>query len=172
MHNDTSTTAISLLNITPALARELEDPAGFERSRVVSLRGQGDLVADVVSQTEEFRARIGAPTQWCGYLGIDGETAEVVGTCGFKGAPDAAGMVEIAYFTFPRFEGRGYATAMATALIARVAPMPAVKTVRAYTTPKESASTHVLTRLGFICEGEMPHPENGTVWCWSRPARR
>lgn len=46
-----------------------------------------------------------------------GKIGVAVGTCGFKSSPDQ-GRVEIAYFTFPDFEGRGLATAMAGELLA------------------------------------------------------
>ncbi len=40
---------------------------------------------------------------------MDGDT--VVGVCAYKFQPDSAGAVEIAYGTFPAYEGRGYAKA-------------------------------------------------------------
>ena len=47
---------------------------------------------------------------WGGYLAeLDGE---VVGACAFK-TPPRDGQVEIAYFTFPEWEGQGMATRMA-----------------------------------------------------------
>ena len=53
---------------------------------------------------------------WAGYLAE--ENGSLVGTCAFKAPPDSRG-VEIAYFTFPQFEGRG----VATKLIATVADL-------------------------------------------------
>ena len=44
-------------------------------------------------------------------------TGEVIGSCAFKAPPSEDGTVEIAYFTYPTFERRGYATAMARELI-------------------------------------------------------
>jgi hypothetical protein len=35
----------------------------------------------------------------------------------------------------------------------------------------ESASTRILTRLGFKRTEEAADPEHGTVWVWERPAR-
>lgn len=45
-----------------------------------------------------------------GYLVL--ETDTIVGTCAFR-SPPRSGEVEIAYFTFPEFEGRGFTTEMA-----------------------------------------------------------
>ena len=53
---------------------------------------------------------------------IDEGTGEVVGSCAYKKPPTEDGIVEIAYFTFPGFERRGYATAVAAKLIRLAAP--------------------------------------------------
>jgi RimJ/RimL family protein N-acetyltransferase len=46
-----------------------------------------------------------------GYLVLENDT--IVGTYAFR-SPPRNGEVEIAYFTFPEFEGRGFATEMAS----------------------------------------------------------
>jgi len=40
----------------------------------------------------------------------------------------------------------------------------------AKTLPVESASTRILTYLGFTRTGEASDPEHGTVWVWEWPA--
>ena len=69
--------------------------------------------------------------------------------------------------TFPAFEGRGHASAMAAALfeIARAAGAPLVI---AHTLPEENASTRALRRNSFIFAGETIDPEDGLVWRWER----
>src|SRR5262245_27035409 len=44
------------------------------------------------------------------------ETDAIIGSAGFKGPPDADGMVEIAYGIDPEFQGRGLATEAASEL--------------------------------------------------------
>ena len=85
--------------------------------------------------------------------------------CAFTAAP-VAGRVEIAYFTFPSFEGRGVATEMATQLIS-IARMtqPAIE-VFAQTLPERNASNSILKKLGFELFGQANHPEEGPVWEW------
>jgi RimJ/RimL family protein N-acetyltransferase len=146
-------------------AHELADAVG------VPLGEDVEQIGDVVRETEAYRRMIGVPTEWSGYLAIDRAERAVVGTCSFKGAPDEDGAVEIAYFTFPRFERRGYATAMATALAERAAADPAVRIVRAHTLPERNTSARLLERLGFAHLGEVEDPEDGPVWRWERPAR-
>ncbi len=71
------------------------------------------LVRDVVAQTLAMDGYAAREMPWVGYLAAADNAVEVIGTCAFVGSPDASGSVEIAYYTFPPFEGRGYATAMA-----------------------------------------------------------
>ncbi len=104
--------------------------------------------------------------EWEGYFVIDERTREVVGSCAFKTPPTEEGLVEIAYFTYPGFEGRGYATSMARKLIELAGDAPDVKQVIAHTLPEPNASTRVLEKVGMNCVGEVIDPEDGRVWRW------
>jgi RimJ/RimL family protein N-acetyltransferase len=102
---------------------------------------------------------------WGCYLALVGP--DTVGTSAFKSAPNDKGEVEIAYMTFPAFERRGHATAMAGALT-DIAFEAGVPTVIAHTLPEENASTRALRRNGFRHSGEVIDPEDGLVWRWER----
>jgi [ribosomal protein S5]-alanine N-acetyltransferase len=104
--------------------------------------------------------------QWGGYFVVDPGTREVVGTCAFKTPPIEDGTVEIAYFTYPGFEGRGYATGMARKLIELASGSAAVRRVVAHTLPETNASTRVLEKAGMNFVGEVIDPEDGRVWRW------
>ena len=104
-----------------------------------------------------------------GFFIVDPRRKEVVGTAGFKGPPDADGVVEIAYGVAPEYQGRGYATEAATALVEFALAEPSVRTVRAHTLPEPNASTRVLTKNGFRHLGEVMDPEDGRVWRWELP---
>ena len=95
----------------------------------------------------------------------------IVGTCAFTAPPDAEGIVEIAYFTFPPFEGQGHATAMAAGLMELAKAGTAIRKVRAHTLPERNASTRVLQKLGFDRIGEAIDLEVGRVWRWERDCR-
>lgn len=90
----------------------------------------------------------------------------LVGMCAYKGPPDANAAVEIAYGINPEYQGRGYATEVARALVAFAFGSGQVRLVCAHTRPEESASTHVLTKCGFDWIGEVMDPEDGLVWRW------
>ena len=92
----------------------------------------------------------------------------VVGKSGFKGPPAADGTVEIAYGVVPDYQGKGYATEAAQALVAFAFSSGRVRVVRAHTLPEPNASTRVLTKCGFRHIGEVIDPEDGLVWRWEK----
>jgi len=90
-----------------AWARVAEDPAAFAVEHTLTLGAEPDLLRRVGQQTVAMLQRTGATTLWTGYLAVDRAQQIIIGTCGFTAPPDAEGVVEIAYFTFPSFERRG-----------------------------------------------------------------
>jgi ribosomal-protein-alanine N-acetyltransferase len=101
---------------------------------------------------------------WFGHFAIEGESQQLAGVCSLKGPP-VEGTVEIAYFTFPGFEGRGIATAMARFVLERARALPGVTLVIAHTAPEHNASTRVLEKIGMRFAGE--DEEDGVpVWRW------
>jgi [ribosomal protein S5]-alanine N-acetyltransferase len=102
-----------------------------------------------------------------GYLVVEGESQQLAGTCSFKGPP-ADGAVEIAYYTFAGFEGRGIATAMARFLLDQASRMPGVTKVVAHTLPENNASTHILEKLGMTLTG-VGEEDGIAVWRWELP---
>ena len=98
-----------------------------------------------------------------GYLVL--ETDTIVGTCAFR-SPPRSGEVEIAYFTFPKFEGRGFATEMARHLIQIVKDTQPGTRIFAFTLPEKNASNRILQKLGFGFAGETRDEEDRVVWRW------
>jgi len=93
----------------------------------------------------------------------------VIGAGGFKGPPGEDGAVEIAYGVVPDFQGKGYATEAAQALVDYAFSSDRVRVARAHTLPEMNASTRVLTKCGFKHVGEFTDPEDGLVWRWEKP---
>ena len=122
---------------------------------------------NVIEQMVALYGRRGFQRPWIGYVAV--EDGLCVGTCAFTGPP-ANDEVEVAYFTFPGYEGRGVASRMAAALVDQTQAAVAEKglTFTAHTLPQESASTRILRRLGFTLLGDIVHPEDGTVWKWRK----
>lgn len=122
-----------------------------------------DLAREVCSGTVKLYETVGFIPPWIGYLAR--VESRVVGSCAFK-SPPRSGRVEIAYFTFPEFEGNGYATGMARELLALAKEVAPDVLVVAQTLPGENASTSILKRLGFRLAGPVSHAEDGLVWEW------
>jgi RimJ/RimL family protein N-acetyltransferase len=135
---------------------------------VQAIPGLPDLATQVGLAYRELYLVVGFAPPWIGYLAQENDVC--VGSCGFKGPP-VNKRVEIAYFAFPEYEGRGFATQMARELLRIVSEADAEIITTAQTLPRESASTAILKKLGFVLIGTVNHPEDGEVWEWQRGER-
>jgi [ribosomal protein S5]-alanine N-acetyltransferase len=142
---------MNLLAITPELAT----------SQSVQ---SSDFLKELCASTIAMYSQGVPEVPWVGYLAE--EQGVVVGTCAFKSAP-VAGEVEIAYFTFPEYEGQGVATRMAQQLI-DLAIVNGVERIKAQTLPERNASTRILEKLGFSLTGTVNHSEDGEIWEWHK----
>ena len=128
--------------------------------------------ADRAEISPDWLARVQASTAadpWIhGFCIVDRASGAAIGTCGYKGPPDAEGVVEIAYGVEPECRGRGYATEAAMALVDFALGNDGVRLVRAHTLPDNAASAQVLRKCGFKQVGEAVDDEDGLVWRWER----
>lgn len=131
--------------------------------------GEAELADPAV--TGEFAQQMAALAKteqvppWCGYIGWRDNVP--LGFGGFVGQPDASGVIEIGYMTFPAHEGRGVASAVAAGLVS-IARTAGLTAVIAHTLPQENGSSAVLRRNGFDRDGEATDADEGTVWRWRR----
>lgn len=121
--------------------------------------------AEVLDMYVDFYSQVGRKDPWLGYF-ILRETV-VAGTCGFAGPP-SNGRIEIAYWTFPSFEGQGVATAACQLLLGIVRRTDPTLRVTAKTEPRENASTRILANLGFTRTGIVQDHAIGDAWLWER----
>src|SRR5204862_3191571 len=172
------TPRLTLLAYTPdQLLALIEEPHNFEALVALTPADglRGFYVSGEVSPKwlEALRARTGqGPDPWRhGFWVIEKASGHSVGGAGFKGEPDGAGMVEIAYGVVASREGRGYATEAARALIHFASGDARVRLLRAHTRPEANASTRVLTKCGFVHVGDVVDPDDGPVWRWEQSAQ-
>ena len=161
---------ITLFSLDHAAATLLtNDQSAFVAHYQITLAAHEPVAVAIATETARMLAAGGARAPWGGYLALVGQHRRVVGAGGFKGKPDGQRAVEIAYFTFPGEEGRGVASALATALmeLARAAG-DEVAMVRAHTLPERNASCRVLEKLEFQYVGPVIDPDDGPVWRWER----
>ena len=140
------------------------DPARFAAELAPAFGGDEGPAREILEQTVTLLAGDPRPAPWGSYLARLG--GQAIGICAFKSAPNGDGEVEIAYMTFPAFEGRGHAgemIALLTAIAEDAGAMPI-----AHTLPEENASNTALRRNGYAYAGEVDDPEDGLVWRWER----
>jgi RimJ/RimL family protein N-acetyltransferase len=147
------------------ILQRIDRPRELETLLGVQVGEFAKMIGDVAAQTTALYERLPRDPSWIGYVTADRVTNQVIGVCGFKNAP-ANGAVEVAYFTFPAFENRGFATAMAAEMVAIARSSPDIRAVIAHTLPQPNASTRVLYKNGFRNAGEIIDPEDGPVWRW------
>lgn len=122
-----------------------------------------DDVRNVLASTKQLYATAGFREPWISYLAV--ANSAPVGTCSFK-SPPVDGRVEIAYYTFAKYEGQGFATAMAAALVAIAEEDPEPVVVAAQTLPQRGASHRVLEKVGFRPVREVDDVDDGVVLEW------
>ncbi len=120
-------------------------------------------VKEVCGMMSRQYSKTGFYKPWIGYLAV--VDSNYVGTCAFKSIPIDQ-RVEIAYYTFPHFEKRGFATQMARELISMAKREKPEVLIFAQTLPQENISTRILKKLGFTFTKKVDHPEDGLVWEW------
>ena len=155
---------LEFLPATRKVLRELSsNPEEFGEENGVRVH---EIAQSVAQSSLDFMRTFSleTPAHWFGHFAIEGETQQMVGVCTLKGPPDG-GTVELAFFTFPGFEGFGIGTAMARFVLDRARTLPGVKLVIAHTAPEFNASTRILEKIGMHFAGE-EEEDGGMVWRW------
>jgi ribosomal-protein-alanine N-acetyltransferase len=120
--------------------------------------------------SQDWLARLAATTTvdpWVlGFSIVLAESRAGIGSCGFKGPPDADGIVEIAYGIAPAHQNKGYATEAAAALVQFARADARVRIIRAHTMEDANASARVLLKCGFHRRGQVVDPDDGRVFRW------
>ncbi len=103
--------------------------------------------------------------QWISYFTLTQDNPTLIGTCGFKGVPNGEGVVEIGYEIRDDYQGQGYASEAAAALL-EIAFQQGVLAVIAHTIDENNESTSVLKKLGFTFVKSLEDPEDGLIFQW------
>ena len=114
---------------------------------------------------DRLRADPGDPGDlgWWAWLIIDRATREAVGSVGLGGRPDGEDTVVLGYAVYPAFEGRGYGTEAARALVSWALGQIGVTRVRATIPPGHTPSLRVAEKLGMRQVGTAQDDEVGEV---------
>lgn len=91
---------------------------------------------------------------WYALLKAEGEVPRtLIGSGGFMGPPDAAGLAEIGYSIAADWRGQGLATELVSGLVQQAADTGLVRRLAAHTQPENLISQKVLLANGFESEG-------------------
>jgi len=146
----------------------LKDVDQYEKS--AGMRVAPGVRDYLLAASPDFIAQLRAattPDPWkLGFAVVQCIDNVVIGLCGFTGPPDAKGVAEIAYCIAPGYQGKGYGSETAQALVDYAAASKRVFVVRARTLAETNASTRVLEKCGFEKTGTIVDPENNLVWRW------
>jgi ribosomal-protein-alanine N-acetyltransferase len=85
----------------------------------------------------------------------------LIGDIGFKGPPDETGTAEVGYSVLPAFQGHGYATEAARALIAWGLAQAGVHRIVANCRDDNAASIRVLEKTGMR---QIGRDRDGLIW--------
>lgn len=145
---------LRLVAATPTSVRaEMQDPSALAGvlGAAVPADWPPEMLRDALPQFLQWHEE---HPDWVGWLAwyavrVDAAPPVVCGSVGFKGAPDADGVVEIGYSVLPAHQGRGLATEMVETLLRWAWARGCVRHVVAETTRNNLASIRVLEHTGF-----------------------
>ncbi|TAE49933.1 MAG: N-acetyltransferase [Bacteroidetes bacterium] len=120
-------------------------------------------LSEVLSMTISYYDVIGFHQPWIGYLVRQNQ--EWVGSAAFKGAP-VENKIEIAYWVFEAYEGRGIGTQICHELVSLAQATDPGLTITARTLPERNASCRILEKNGFRLLGTVYEKDDGDVWEW------
>lgn len=103
---------------------------------------------------------------WGSFFIVHKADRRLLGTCGYKGAPDDEGTVEIGYEIEASYRQQGLATETAQGLLDFALQHEEVKKIIAHTLAHENPSVSVLKKLGFQFVEALIDPEDGDIWKW------
>ncbi len=112
---------------------------------------------------DDYYHKIGFHLPWVAYLIVN--ESQVVGSCSFTGQPKD-GKVEIAYWTFKEYEGRGVASFACKELINISQKADPGVIITAKTAPENNASTRILENNNFVFTQIVQDEEIGDAWLW------
>ena len=105
-------------------------------------------IADAQAYIEAKMSPVLSEKGFINHIMIHTETQQVVGTCSLHDRPGVDG-IDIGYALLPEFEGKGFATEGAMAMIKLAFETLGQQRVSAITTDANLKSCHLLEKLGF-----------------------
>jgi len=144
------------------------DPASLGKSLGIAVPEQWPVHRQAYRHAETLARKkpLLVSSGWWLYLFVEPELKALVGSGGFKSAPDADGVVEIGCEIAPEFRRLGYATEALRGLIRYAFSRYGVSAVQAYSLPRKCPQSELARALGMKRVGEAVDAVAGKVWVW------
>lgn len=105
------------------------------------------------SEILDLMLKLNGCEEWGSDWKISLKTGAIVGGIGFKGTPDAEGMVEIGYGIDEAYRRNGYATEALGGIVEWALQQDGIECISAQTEPDNKISQNVLLKNGFYRDG-------------------
>jgi RimJ/RimL family protein N-acetyltransferase len=138
------------------------EPIPIDADKTEAVYASEDCL-NLLKMWEEYYPKIGFNLPWVGYF--IKQDNEIIGSCAFTGPPEN-NRVEVSYWTFKEYEGKGVATFACRQLVFIAKATDPFLVITAKTAPENNASTKVLQRNGFVFSGIVQDHEIGDAWEW------
>jgi RimJ/RimL family protein N-acetyltransferase len=157
------------IDLIPLSADELRRLASGESVHDFASAPAGALPPPHVAARALSQLETGTPAFWCvPFLIVARGSGVVLGGCTFKGAP-VNGCAEIGYGVAKSMRGRGVATSAVEQLLNLSTASGNVQLVVADILPDNTASSKVVSRLGFTRSHTFVDSDGETVVRWTYP---
>jgi [ribosomal protein S5]-alanine N-acetyltransferase len=144
----------------------LNDSQEFARQLDVSIVDGWTSFPEALPYGHKYLKAHPEALEWWTYLFVHTADKALIGLGGYKGQPDASGMVEIGYEIAPAYRERGLATEAARGLVDHAFSQPPAKIVDAHTLAEINPSTKVLEKIGLKNIATIEDPDDGALWHW------
>ncbi|MBC8986743.1 GNAT family N-acetyltransferase [Pedobacter sp. N36a] len=147
-----TTQRLYLLPFTLLMAREIMDSQFTSLTAVGVKPGTGwpdEELMECLPRIIKNLEKVPEPSGFESWMIIDKDRKSVIGDAGFKGLPNAEGIVDLGYAIVAAERRKGYAAEAAEGLIKWAFKQPEVKMITALCQHVNVGSTKTLTNLGF-----------------------
>jgi aminoglycoside 6'-N-acetyltransferase len=147
------------LSLRPFRADDLPAFAAYRSAPEVARYQSWDTTYSMADAERFFAEQrevvFGQPGEWVQLAAVDRESGELCGDCAVRVVADRPGTAELGVTLAPAQQGRGLASEMLAAVIARLFGEHGMHRIYAETDDRNAAVHRLFERLGFRCEARL-----------------
>ncbi len=139
----------AMMQAATSTREELERATGFSVASGYPSETYKEILPYKIQRYRDFPEE----NEWEGLI-IHKQDQCIIGDMGFRRSTDNPKEIELGYSIVPAYEGHGYATEMAKAIIEWGLALEGIERIIASCDPNNAASARVLEKAGFTSLGE------------------